>query len=259
MHRTIRNKKNLNIAYHTTAAAFANRDKPGVIFLPGYKSDMNGSKATFLEEQCKAAGLAYTRFDYSAHGESDGNFKACTLSDWLADCELILDDVVKGKPQIVIGSSMGGWLGLLLALKRPEQVKGFIGIAAAPDFTREVEAKMTKDHRSQMMQKGYFEEPNDYSDEPYIFTQDLLVDGEKHCLLDSDILYKGQVHLLQGKADKDVYWEKALKIKERLSLIEAKVTLIDDGNHSLSRPEDLEVLWRAVQDMLAQITAQQAA
>lgn len=244
MHSTITNRKTLSIAFYMTPPSFANRDKPGVIFLPGFKSDMSGSKAVFLEQKCKEAGLAYARFDYSGHGESQGNFARLTLSDWLEDSELIIDNVLK-RPVYVVGSSMGGWLGLRLAEKHPDKIKGFIGIAPAPDFTREVRAAMNDEQKFQMSQKGHFEAPSDY-DEPYIFSKMLLDDGEDHFMLHRDIAYKGPVHILQGKADTAVPWEKALKIKECLKETDAKVTLIDDGDHSLSRPEDLEKLWAAL-------------
>lgn len=249
MHSLIQNAKNLDLAYMTTPASFAHREKPGVLFLPGFRSDMAGSKASFLEEKCKESGYAYTRFDYSGHGLSKGNFAKLTLSDWLKDCELMLTRVAHG-PQIIVGSSMGGWLGLRLCMEHPQLVHGFVGIAAAPDFTEEIEEKMTAEHRAQIMQKGYFEEENDYSDEPYIFTQDLLVDGRRHNLLDKELSYSGPVHLLQGKEDKDVPWQKAERIKTCLVNTDAKITYIEDGNHSLSRPEDLELLWRAISSMM---------
>jgi pimeloyl-ACP methyl ester carboxylesterase len=249
MHSTVTNRKTLNIAFYSTPPSFPNRNNPGVIFLPGFKSDMTGGKAIFLEEKCKEAGIAYARFDYSGHGESQGNFARLTLSDWLEDCELIIDQVLK-RPVYVVGSSMGGWLGLRLAEKHPDKIKGFVGIAPAPDFTTEVRAAMTDDQKFQMSQKGHFEVPSDY-DEPYIFSKMLLDDGKDHCMLDRDINFAGPVHILQGKQDSAVPWEKALKIKECLKPTQAEVTLIEDGDHSLSRPEDLEKLWAALSGMIA--------
>ena len=153
MHSTIINRKTLKLAFYMTPPSFANREKAGVIFLAGFKSDMNGSKALFLEHKCKQDGVAFARFDYSGHGESQGNFVKLTISDWLEDSVLIIQEVLK-RPVYIVGSSMGGWIGLRLAEKYPDLVKGFIGIAAAPDFTKEVRARMTDNDKFQMSQKG---------------------------------------------------------------------------------------------------------
>lgn len=248
MHSTITNRKTLKLAFYASAPSFANRDKAGVIFLPGFKSDMNGSKAVFLEQKCKEAGIAYVRFDYSGHGESQGNFAKLTLSDWLEDSELIIQDVLK-RPVYIVGSSMGGWLGLRLAEKHPDSVKGFVGVAPAPDFTGEVRTAMSDSNKFEMSQRGYFEVPSEYG-EPYIFSKALLDDGETHFMLNRTIHYAGPVHILQGKMDKAVPWQKALKIQECLVDTQAQITFIDDGDHSLSRPEDLDKLWLALSAML---------
>ncbi len=239
-----------SLAYIRTESS--RKEALGIVFLPGFRSDMMGSKATFLEQQCIAADIPYLRFDYSGHGQSGGVFAELTLSDWLADVNFLLDHVATGT-NIIIGSSMGGWLGLRLAQMRPERVAAFIGIAAAPDFTRDITASLSDDHKRQMAEKGYCEEPNDYSDEPYIFTRALIEDGEAHCILDGRIAYNGPVRLLQGMADKDVVWQKALRIERALTSPDCAVTLIEDGNHSLSRESDLALLWGNVLELSAKL------
>lgn len=223
---------------------------PGVVFLGGYRSDMEGTKALFLESACAARGQAFVRFDYSGHGASGGDFKKGTIGSWMGDALQIIDELTDG-PQILIGSSMGGWIALLCALKRPDRVRGIIGLAAAPDFTRIVRAEMTAGHRAQMDDKGYFEEANDYSPDPYIFTRALLDDGEAHCLLDGPIPLTIPVRLIQGQQDADVAWQTAGRIKAALTGPDVDVFLIESGDHRLSRPDDLALLGRVLADLTA--------
>lgn len=228
------------LAYIYSPAAAAGH--PAIVFLPGYKSDMMGSKATFLAARCAQQGIGCLRLDYSAHGASGGDFRDYTLSHWLADAAFLIRGL--DRPCILVGSSMGGWLGLRLCEQYPDQVAAFIGIAAAPDFTHDITASMTETHKAQMAAQGYITEDNAYSDEPYIFTRALIEDGETHCMLDRPIAYAGPVHLLQGMKDTDVHWRKALLIHKRLKTCD--VTLIEDGTHTLSRPRDLDILWAAI-------------
>ena len=256
--RYARNLKGHKIAYvhsKTKSAAQNPDDKaPGIIFLPGFKSNMSGSKATYLETMSEHYDIPYIRFDYSGHGLSDGHFYKLCLSDWLADIDFILKKLVPDTPQIIVGSSMGGWLGLRIAEEYPDIAAGFVGIASAPDFTREISAQMSGAQRMEMDEQGYFELENEYSDEPYIFTKNLLVDGEDHCMLDRQISYDGPVRLLQGMQDTDVEWKKAFRIKDALKTNDVDVTLIEDGEHSLSRPEDLETLWYHVHSLHSKAT-----
>jgi pimeloyl-ACP methyl ester carboxylesterase len=242
-----------DIAYVKSPASGAGEGLPTVIFMGGYRSDMEGTKALFLQAQCAARGQAFIRFDYGGHGASGGDFAEGTIGSWCDDALKVIDALSEG-PVILIGSSMGGWISLLCALRRPDRVAGIIGLAAAPDFTREVISRLTDDHKRQLAEKGYFEEPNDYSDDPYIFTQKLLDDGEKRCLLDGPIKLDIPVRLIQGMRDTDVEWQKAHRIKNAVTGGDVTVSLIETGDHRLSRDEDLAVLGRILADLNAQTT-----
>lgn len=232
---------------HTQGRANA----PGILFLPGYASDMAGSKATALFEWARAAGRSCTLFDYAGCGESDGVFAAETLHSWLGDALAILDDCTRG-PQLVIGSSMGGWLMLHLALARPERVAGLIGIAAAPDFT---EWDFDAARRATLERDGQLLEPNPYGPEPTLFTQALWHSGQAMRLLEDEIAIACPVTLLHGQADDDVPWSLALRLAEQLRSAEVEVTLVKDGDHRLSRPQDIALLIAAVDRMMHRITA----
>lgn len=218
---------------------------PAVMFLGGFKSDMEGTKALFLQNLCEKGGREFVRFDYSGHGQSDGAFTDGTVGSWAEDALYVLDHVVK-EDVILVGSSMGGWIALLLMLKRSERLKGVIGIAAAPDFTRDIESRMNHDERRMMEQQDRIEVPNEYSDEPYIFTRALLEDGEQNSLLDRDHQIDVPMVLLQGKLDASVEWSKALEIERCFQGPNTRVIMIDDGDHSLSREQDLELLRQAL-------------
>ena len=159
---------------------------PGVVFLGGFMSDMTGEKATALDGFCRRRGHAFLRFDYRGHGASGGRFEESVLSDWLADTLAALDRLTEG-PQVLVGSSMGGWLMLLAALARPERVHALIGIAPAPDFVLRMEAGLTADQQEALDEQGFFLRPSEYGDGPYTITKALIEDGKRHCLLDSPI------------------------------------------------------------------------
>ncbi|MSP03584.1 MAG: alpha/beta hydrolase [Acetobacteraceae bacterium] len=223
---------------------------PTVVFLPGFRSDMSGDKATALAAFCAARGQAMLRFDYSGHGASGGTFEQGTISQWSADALTAIDRLTEG-PLILIGSSMGGWLALLTALKRPERVDAIIGIAAAPDFTQRLmwEA-MTFDERARITRDGILHIPSQYGDATPV-TRALIEDGRSHLLLEGPILLDCKVRLLHGQADPDVPWELALRTAERLIGADVEIVLIKDGDHRLSRPGDLAVLRRTLAALLA--------
>lgn len=221
-------------------------DLPPIIFLTGFKSDMMGGKAQFLHDLCISENRSFLRFDYFGHGSSGGNFMDFTIGHAVDDAIFMLDHCIK-PPAIVIGSSMGGWIGLRLLEMIPDQVYGFIGIAAAPDFTSEIKLSMNDKKKTDLMEKGFFEEESGY-DEPYVFTQTLLDNGDVHSMLNRSIVTDKPVTLLNGKQDPVVPWQKAEGINKMIGG-HAKIHYIDDGDHSLSRPQDLQLLKAAIDEM----------
>jgi pimeloyl-ACP methyl ester carboxylesterase len=224
---------------------------PGVTFLTGFKSDMQGGKATALEAFCTAKGHAFTRFDYYGHGESSGAFEDGTIGRWADDAVHVLDTVTEG-PQVLVGSSMGGWIMLLAALARPDRVAGLVGIAAAPDFTRDlIPPALTPDQLEQLDEQGYCDIPNCYDDqEPYRIRKSLLDEGDNHLLLNGEIALDVPVRLIQGIEDEDVPWQTALRIMERVKSRDVEIQFVKAGDHRLSEPHDLDRLTRTVGNML---------
>jgi pimeloyl-ACP methyl ester carboxylesterase len=223
---------------------------PGLIFLGGFASDMTGTKATALETFAESRGQAFVRFDYFGHGSSSGEFAAGTIGRWRDDALAVLDSLTSG-PQILIGSSMGGWIMLLAALARPERVAGLIGIAAAPDFTEElVWKKLPPPVLDQLRRTGRWHEPSRYGPDLPI-TLGLIEDGRRHLLLERPIDVRCPVRLLHGMEDPDVPWRWALRIAEKLAAKDVVVTLVKDGDHRLSRDEDLRRIEATVAELSA--------
>ncbi len=219
---------------------------PGVMFCGGFMSDMTGTKATALEAHCRRTGRAYVRFDYAGHGESGGAFRDGTIGAWRDDALAVLDSIASG-PQILVGSSMGGWIVLLLALARPERVAGLVGVAAAPDFTEDlIWSTLDDEGRRTLAETGEIVMPCDYGDDPYPITMDLIEEGRDHLLLREPIALGCPLHLLQGMRDEDVPWRTALQITELVEGERVTVELVKDGDHRLSRDEDLARLCAAV-------------
>jgi pimeloyl-ACP methyl ester carboxylesterase len=222
---------------------------PGVIFIHGFRSDMSGEKALALEAFCKARGQQFIRFDCTGHGASSGEFADGTISSWKDDLLDILKRITD-TPQVLVGSSMGGWLALLAALEMPEKVSGIIGIAAAPDFTeRMVLERMTEEQCEELYKNGVIHVPSDMGG-TYPITLKLIGDGQKHLLLHDAIDIDCPVHLLQGMKDDVVPWEIALGINEKLKSKDVKCTLIEDGDHRLSTPENIAAITRTLDKML---------
>lgn len=225
-----------------------NRTLPSLVFLGGFRSDMEGTKAAFLADACAKRDQTFLRFDYRGHGQSGGDFKDGTISLWLADAL----DVIRLLPDqkiILAGSSMGGWISLLIARAMPEKTAGMIGLAAAPDFTRVMKARMTDAQKAALAQDGYILVDTDYSPDPYKITRILIEDGEKNCLLDSPIAVRCPVRLLQGKKDTDVVWQTAQRISDLLETDDKKIYLQTEGDHRLSSPEDLALLNTLVEEL----------
>jgi pimeloyl-ACP methyl ester carboxylesterase len=227
---------------------------PTVVFLPGYRSDMTGEKATTLAAFCAARGQAMLRFDYSGHGASDGAFEDGTIGIWAADALAAVDALTEGK-LLLVGSSMGGWIALLTTLARPSRVAGLIGIAAAPDFTETLMwAAMAPAERAALLRDGVLRVPSQYG-EPYAITRALIEDGRNHLLLNRPLAIDCPIRLLHGQRDPDVPWETALRIAERVAGDDVRITLIKDGDHRLSRPHDLELLRQTLDALLGQDAA----
>ncbi len=214
-------------------------DGPGVIWLGGFRSDMTGAKAEHLSRWAGERGRQFLRFDYSGHGASEGRFEDLVLSDWLADALAALDGLTHG-PQILVGSSMGGWIAALLALKRPERVAGALFIAPAPDFTEALMwDRMTGPERDEILKHGRLVEHTPYSQEPTILTRALIEDGRRHLILGAPIAIRAPVRIVQGMADPDVPWRHALAFADRLDTDDLEMTLIKSGDHRLSKPHEL--------------------
>src|SRR5580700_3807597 len=228
---------------------------PGLFWLGGYKSDMKGTKAAALADWAAQAGRACVRFDYSGHGESESAFTDGTIGRWLADSLAVFDACCRG-PQILIGSSMGGWLALLLvrALRQrgnggSASVSGLVLIAPAVDFTEELMWKrFTPEIKRALAEEGIWERPSAYSFEPYLVTKRLIEEGRNHLLLGGMIETGCPVRILQGVEDPDVPWQHAQELVARLACDDVVLTLVKDGDHRLSRPEDIERLIRAVSE-----------
>jgi hypothetical protein len=224
---------------------------PTVVFLPGFRSDMNGDKAANLASFCAERGVGMLRFDYSGHGASTGDFLDGTIGAWAADALAAIDALTTG-PLIVVGSSMGGWIALLTAVARPARIAAVVGIAAAPDFTQRLMwDAMAPSERATLQRDGVLYVPSQYGD-PTPITRALIEDGANHLVLTGRIPIQCPVRLLHGQADPDVPWELALRIAEQVETPDVRVILVKDGDHRLSRPSDLAVLRRTVAALLGQ-------
>ena len=233
------------IAYHRTAG-----QGPGVVFLGGFKSDMRGSKAEHLAQWAARTGRAFLRFDYSGHGESSGAFEDGTIGDWAADAMAAISTLTDG-PQVLVGSSMGGWISLLVARAMPERVAGLVGIAAAPDFTEDgYWAAATPAQREALLRDGRWELPSEYSDAPYVITRHLIEDGRNHLVLRTPLDLPFPVRLLQGTADPDVPMDWALRLLDHAQSPDLHLTLVKGADHRFSTPECLGLIEAAIAEVL---------
>lgn len=226
----------------------------GIFWLGGYNSDMRGNKVLALDQFGQEHGLAVTRFDYMGHGQSSGDFYEACISLWLEDAIAVFEKSTNG-PQILVGSSMGGWLALLLnkhlRQRGHKNVLGIVLIAPAVDMSRElVPLRFSTAQLAEMKAVGYIKVPSAYSDEPYIYTQKLLDDGEQHLLFGKPIETGCPVHIIQGQQDPDVPPSHAQRLLQHLMLDDANLTLVPDGDHRLSRPRDLDKLKQIILSLL---------
>lgn len=245
------------IAVLTRPGAASAIVRPGIVWLGGYRSDMTGTKAEALDARAAETGRAFLRHDYSGHGRSGGEFRDGTISRWLTESVAVFDAFAKG-PQVVVASSMGAWIALLMVaelLKRgDDRVRGLVLIAPAPDFTSElIEPQLTESQRRDLAEKGFFEEPSGYAPEPNVYTRALIEDGRARRVMTGPIDTHCPVHILQGLADPDVPHAHALKLASHLPADDVTVTLIPAGDHRLSRPEDIALLVRTVDAMAERV------
>ncbi|MCB1385815.1 MAG: alpha/beta hydrolase [Nitratireductor sp.] len=240
------------IAYRLRAGS-----APGVVWLGGYRSDMTGTKAAALDQWAGRHGRQCLRHDYSGHGESGGAFIDGTISRWLEESLAVFDTLTDG-PQILVGSSMGGWIALRMAQELQRRgdgarLRAMVLIAPAPDFTHELMLpQLSEAQKRQIEERGYLEEPSEYSDEPNIFTRALFEDGETNRVMAGLIETGCPVHILQGMRDADVPWQHAMKLCEFLPGENVTMTLVKDGDHRLSREQDIELLTRSLDALAGQ-------
>lgn len=232
--------KRPRLAYHHHAGT-----APTVIFLPGYASDMSGTKALALERWAKARGQGFLRFDYGGCGASEGKFEDQSLTDWRDDAVAMIDHV--DGPVVLVGSSMGGWVMLLAALARPARVAALVGIAAAPDFT---DWGFSRDEKMYLLEHGRLERANPYGPAPTVYTRRFWQSGEANRLMSGPIAFDGPVRLLHGQADPDVPWHRSARLGELIRSPHVQTWLVKDGDHRLSREDDLALLIRAVEDVV---------
>lgn len=225
---------------------------PVVVFCPGYASDMSGTKATALLDACQSARLAMLRFDYSGHGKSGGRFIDGTIGSWLEDATFVIEQVVPGQELLIVGSSMGGWIALLLALRLKERLRGLLLIAPAPDFTEElIHKELTPAQLATIKTLGVLHLPSDYG-APMPITWRLLEEGRQHLLLVGAIPITCPVRILHGIMDEDVPFALSMKLLEQLEAQDVRLIYVKDGDHRLSRPRDLGLLCGTLNSLLVQ-------
>lgn len=249
----------MSVKRHKTAAGYeiayqqSAGEGLGVVFIHGFRSDMEGGKATELHAFCDQHGIPFTRFDIFAHGVTGGDFLDYTIGHGVRDTLEILDHVATGD-QMLVGSSMGGWIMLCAALERKHQVRGVVGIAAAPDFTEHVPALLSPEERAMLEEEGVVWRDSHYG-APLATTKNLLEEARNHLLLDHPVPLGMPLHLLHGQRDVDVPWQLSMQLAETVAGGEVEVSLVKDGDHRLSRPQDIELLKDAVHRMHRRLTA----
>lgn len=234
------------IAFHRLPGA-----APGIVFLAGLRSDMTGTKALYLDEYCRRRGRAYVRFDYFGHGRSSGDFADGTVGRWAEDAIGVLDRLTQG-PQILVGSSLGGWIMLLAALARRERVQALLGIAAAPDATEDLMSpRLDMAQRQELLTTGSVTLPSEYDPAGYTYRLSLIEDGKRHLVMRAPIALDCPVRLLHGLRDTSVPWETSLRLAGRLTSRDVAVTLVKDGDHRLSTAPGLARLAATLDELVA--------
>lgn len=234
------------LAYHRT-----NGTRPGIVFLGGFMSDMSGTKAVWLEDWADTQGRAFLRFDYSGHGESSGRFEDGCIGDWAEDAFQAVTQLTEG-PQVLVGSSMGGWIALLLAKRIPERVAGLVGVAAAPDFTEDsMWPGLTDAQRDEITRTGQTAVPNSYDDRPYILTRRLFEDGRDQLVLRDPLSLPFPVRLVQGTMDEAVATSVPLRLLDHAACEDMRLTLVKGADHRFSSPACLDLIGEAIAEVSA--------
>ena len=234
------------LAYHKTKGR-----GPGVVFLGGFMSDMSGTKAVFLEDWARTRGRAFLRFDYSGHGQSSGSFDEGCIGDWAEDAFAAVSTLTEG-PQILVGSSMGGWIALLLARRMPARIAGLVGVAAAPDFTEDsMWPALTSTQRAEIESAGKTLLPHEYDSKPYSLTKRLFEDGRKQLVLRSPLALPFPVRLVQGTADTAVSTSVPLRLMEHAICDDLRLTLVKGADHRFSTPECLALITQSIDEISA--------
>lgn len=234
------------IAYHKVGAQGDGAGLPGVIFLGGFRSDMAGTKAVWLKSWARERGRAYLRFDYRGHGDSSGAFEEGSIGDWADDAAEVLRRLTHG-PQVLVGSSMGGWIALLLARRYPDRVAALVGIAAAPDFTEDAMWEgFSQVQRQALLVDGRVALPSAYSEEPYVVTRRLIEDGRANLVLRQPLRIGAPVRLLQGTADEDVDRSVALRLLDHIEGPDVRLTLVKGADHRFSGERELALIGRTL-------------
>lgn len=224
---------------------------PGVVFLGGFKSDMTGTKAAWLHDWARERGRAFLRFDYSGHGDSSGVFEEGCIGDWFEDARHVIEMLTDG-PQVLVGSSMGGWIALLVARTLPQRVAGLVTIAAAPDFTEQgFWAGFGETQRQALARAGRIELPSEYADQPYVITRRLIEDGRDHLVMNQPLPLPFPARFLQGTADADVPVEWAMRLLDHVTGSDIRLTLVKGADHRFSSPECLRLIAQSIDDVLA--------
>lgn len=245
----------ISIAYHHWPAHGAGARLPGVVFLGGFMSDMQGGKALHLEATCRSRGQQYTRLDYRGHGESGGAFVEACISDWVDDAAAVIEHTTGGA-LVLVGSSMGGWIMLLLATRFRHRIRGLVGVAPAPDFVLRMESSLSPEQRADLEARGYTTRPTPYSDPPYIISKRLIEDGKRNLVLQGTCHpFKGPVRILHGLEDDAVPWQESLALTERLASRDVGIVLVKGGDHRLSEPQQLAMLDAAVCEVSTLVAA----
>ena len=234
-----------HIAYHLSEG-----QGPYVVFLGGFKSDMGGTKAVFLEEWARSRGRGFLRFDYSGHGQSSGAFEDGAIGDWAADACAAISELTQGKV-VLVGSSMGGWISLLVARAMPERINGLVGIAAAPDFTEDsMWAGFDASQKAALAANGRVELPSDYDDGPYVITRRLIEEGRDQLVLRNPLPLPFPVRFLQGTADADVDMSVALRLLDHATGDDIRLTLVKGADHRFSTPDNLRLIGKTLHSVL---------